>query len=122
MVREIDDDENIEFEEFLMLVKGGKTTANKMRKHMNEDTEEDSMIIFEFFKKLTNNELQPKDRQQPFNLYYGAERRRKILQAIMCDKTEIDKKKDGEKILHNYRGSLKEMVKREKEEIRQMKE
>ena len=40
-----------------MLVKGGKKTANKMRKHMNEDTEEDSMIIFEFFKKLTNNEL-----------------------------------------------------------------
>ena len=57
MVREIDDDENIEFEEFLQLVKGGKKTANKMRKHMNEDTEEDSMIIFEFFKKLTNNEL-----------------------------------------------------------------
>ena len=57
MVREIDDDENIEFEEFLMLVKGGKKTANKMKKHMNEDTEEDSMIIFDFFKKLTNNEL-----------------------------------------------------------------
>ena len=36
----------------------------------------------------------------------------------MCDKTEIEKKKDGERILHNYRGSLKEMVKREKEEIK----
>ena len=32
------------------------------------------------------------------------------------------KKMEGERILENYRGSLKEMVKREKEEIKQMKE
>ena len=55
MVKEIDDDDNIEFEEFLTLVKGGKKTAKKMTKHMTEEGQQDSDIIFDFFKKLTNN-------------------------------------------------------------------
>lgn len=127
MVREIDDDENIEFEEFLQLVKGGKKTKAKMEKHMDEETKQDSDIIFDFFKKLTNDELQNKDREQPFPLYYGAQRRRRILDAIMCEdgnvnKVAFEKKAAGEKILHNYRGSLEEMIKREKEEIRLMRE
>ena len=57
MVSELDENSSIEFDEFLQLVKGGKKTATTMKKHMNEDEVKDSDIIFDFFKKLTNNKL-----------------------------------------------------------------
>ena len=106
------------------MVKGGKKIKAKMVKHMN-DNNGDSDIIFEFFKNLTDNTLKKKEKQLPFNLYFGAERRRKILDAIMLDPVNPDnknQKKNGERILENYRGSLNEMVKREKKEIEMMKE
>lgn len=49
MVQAIDDDMNIEFSEFLKLVKGGKRTKQKMQPHMNDDANNDSDIIFDFF-------------------------------------------------------------------------
>ena len=49
MVAAIDDDMNIEFNEFLKLVKGGKKTKQKMAQFMNEDQNNDQDIIFDFF-------------------------------------------------------------------------
>ena len=88
---------------------------------MDTNNQNDGDIIFEFFKKLTNNDLQPKDRQQPFNLYFGAERRRKILDAIMLEPSS-KLKAAGEQILTNYRGSLEKCLEREKRAIQEMKE
>ena len=51
MVMEIDDDANIEFEEFLQLVKG-KNKQKKVPTPMSEPSEAD--LLFNFFKKLTN--------------------------------------------------------------------
>ena len=73
------------------MVKGGKKIKAKMVKHMN-DNNGDSDIIFEFFKNLTDNTLKKKEKQLPFNLYFGAERRRKILDAIMLDPVNPDNK------------------------------
>jgi hypothetical protein len=58
MVLEIDDDANIEFEEFLQLVKG----KNK-QKAMPSAGKTDSDLLFDFFKKLTNQELQQKGKE-----------------------------------------------------------
>ena len=41
MVAAIDDDMNIEFNEFLKLVKGGKKTKQKMGQYFNEDQNND---------------------------------------------------------------------------------
>ena len=49
MVMEMDDDGNIEFPEFLQLVKGGKKTKQKMQPFLNKDENEDQDIIFNFF-------------------------------------------------------------------------
>ena len=89
-----------------------------------DDVNNDSDIIFDFFKKLTNNELQPEDRKQPFNLYFGAERRGRILDAIMPEKRKCGKMKqqDGEKILANYRGSLDKLMEREKVAMKEIRE
>lgn len=84
MVAAIDDDMNIEFGEFLKLVKGGKKTKAKMQQFMNDDQNNDSDIIFDFFQKLTHGDLQPdKNMKIGFGVYYSQERRRKILDAIL---------------------------------------
>ena len=49
MVHEIDDDGNIEFEEFLKLVKGGSKTKKTLQKYCNDDENADIDIIFNFF-------------------------------------------------------------------------
>ena len=57
MVKQIDDDCNIEFNEFLKLVKGGNKTKQKMMAVGNDDGNDDADIIFNFFKKLTSGDL-----------------------------------------------------------------
>jgi hypothetical protein len=47
----------------------------------------------------------------PFNLFISAQRRRKILQAMQSKDGLL--KKDGEKILNNYKRSLAEKLARE---------
>ena len=72
MVRQIDDDCNIEFNEFLKLVKGGKKVKQKMMKAANSDNNDDADIIFNFFKKLTDGDLQPsKNMKIGFGVYYS---------------------------------------------------
>ncbi len=71
MVMEIDDDAQIEFEEFLQLVKG----KNK-QKNLPAKGKSDSDLLFDFFKKLTAEKkedmLQDPDKEQPFTLFYGS--------------------------------------------------
>jgi len=51
---------------------------------MNDDLNNDSDIIFNFFQKLTNGDLQPsKEMKIGFGVYYSQERRKKILDAIL---------------------------------------
>ena len=105
MVRQIDDDCNIEFNEFLKLVKGGNKTKQKMMVAGNNDMNDDADIIFNFFKKLTSGDLQPsKDMKIGFGVYYSQERRKKILEAILgsCDKNH-QTRDSGSRILTNYR-------------------
>ena len=105
MVAAIDDDMNIEFNEFLKLVKGGKKTKQKMGQFFNEDANNDQDIIFDFFQKLTHGDLQPdKNMKIGFGVYYSQERRKKILDAILGSNTRDKAARDeGRKILGNYR-------------------
>ena len=51
---------------------------------MNENETDDADIIFNFFQKLTNGELQSsKDMKVGFGVYYSQERRKRILDAIV---------------------------------------
>ena len=84
MVLAVDEDKNIEFDEFLKLVKGGKKTKQKMMVKANKDENQDADIIFNFFKKLTDGDLQPSKKMKiGFGVYYSQERRKKILDAIL---------------------------------------
>ena len=53
IVNEIDDDGNIEFDEFLEIVKGGKKTKQALAKFCNNDENTDVDMIFNFFKSYT---------------------------------------------------------------------
>ena len=122
MVSSIDDDMNIEFEEFLKLVKGGAKTQKKMMAHANEDANNDQDIIFNFFQKLTSGELQPnKDMKVGFGIYYSQERRKKILDAIF-DVRDPERNQQGKKILENYRTQLGDQMKRIKQNRKEMAE
>lgn len=120
MVAAIDDDGEILFDEFLKLVKGGSKTKAAMGKFMNDDANNDSDVIFNFFQKLTHGDLQPdKTMKVGFGVYYGQERRKKILDAILGGKNPKEKD-NGKKILANYRLQLSEQmirVKQNKEEM-----
>ena len=103
MVDAIDDDGEIEFNEFLKLVKGGGKTQAAMAEFMNDDDNGDADIIFNFFQKLTHGELQPsKEMKIGFGVYYSQERRKKILEAILGSQGKGENLA-GRKILSNYR-------------------
>ena len=120
MVHEIDDDGNIEFEEFLKLVKGGKKTKQTLQKYCNDDENADIDIIFNFFQRLTAGDLQPsKDMKIGFGIYYSQERRKKILDAILSGKHNTISQ-EGKRILDNYKSQLDLQIKRIKEDRVQM--
>ena len=122
MVRQIDDDCNIEFNEFLKLVKGGKKVKQKLMKAANSDKNDDADIIFNFFKKLTDGDLQPsKNMKIGFGVYYSQERRKKILSAILGKDGNMGKH-EGQRILGNYRQQLSDQMKRVKQTQREMQE
>ena len=110
MVYSIDDDGNIEFDEFLKLCKGKKRnqthtkTEQPKASKLIEKKEDD--VIFSFFQQLTNGDLQPsKEMKVGFNVYYSQERRKKILDAILGGQDDKETKQ-GKKILDNYRQQL----------------
>ena len=57
MVDAINDGGEIEFDEFLKLVKGGASTKAAMSEFMNTDCNNDLDIIFDFFQQLTRGDL-----------------------------------------------------------------
>jgi len=70
---------------------------------MNDDLNNDSDIIFNFFQKLTNGDLQPsKEMKIGFGVYYSQERRKKILDAILGNRNK-EANTEGKRILNNYR-------------------
>lgn len=87
---------------------------------MNDDLNNDSDIIFNFFQKLTNGDLQPsKEMKIGFGVYYSQERRKKILDAILGNRNK-EANTEGKRILNNYRAQLQEQMKQLKTEHAEM--
>ena len=128
MVKNLDDDCNIEFHEFLQLVKGGNKTKKKMIDTASESykatasaaqQEDDGDVIFNFFKKLTDGELQPdEDMKIGFGVFYSSERRKKILSSIL-NVGDKKQKAQNNKLLSNYRAQLSNHMKRVKDDASQ---
>ena len=120
MVREIDEDGNIEFEEFLQLVKGGDKTKATLLKHCNKDENNDIDVIFDFFKKLSNDELSSnKDMKIGFSIYFTQERRKKILEAILSG-GKNNMTVEGKRMIGKYADQVDNQIKRLKEEREEM--
>ena len=68
-----------------------------------------------FFKDLTSGKMRQQGNENiPFSLFISLQRRRKIMQSMMADDAEL--KRDGEKILNNYKKQLAERMAREQAE------
>ena len=92
----------IEFAEFLAIIKGGSSAKE----------DDGTGAIYQFFKDLTSGSMQiDKHENIPFSLFISTQRRRRILQS-MCDSDE-QIKKDGERVLNNYKKQLAEKLARE---------
>lgn len=75
IVETVDEDgsEQIEFEEFLGIIKGGK-------KNKAGGKDDGSGAIYHFFKDLTNGKMKIDGNENiPFSLFISSQRRRKIL-------------------------------------------
>ena len=125
MVKNLDDDCNIEFHEFLQLVKGGNKTKKKVLDGASDkykataaanQQDEDGDVIFNFFKKLTDGELQPdEDMKIGFGVFYSSERRKKILSSIL-NVGDKKQKAENHRLLSNYRTQLSNHMKRVKDD------
>ena len=83
LVSELDEDQNIEFEEFLKLVKGGNKSKEKIQKSaVHDEGGVQTDLIYDFFNKLTNGELNDGEEEIPFSLHVGKVRRQALLGAI----------------------------------------
>ena len=73
MVYQIDDDGNIEFEEFQTLIKGSKKVKAIMQKaSKDQDKNNDIDIIFNFFKQLqAAKDSEEKTQKTSFGVYYS---------------------------------------------------
>ena len=106
----VDDDgsEMIEFAEFLAIIKGGSNSKEGQK-------DDGTGAIYQFFKDLTSGNMQIDGNENiPFSLFISSQRRRKIIQSMRA-KDEV-LKKDGEKILNNYKKQLAEKLAREQAE------
>ena len=104
----VDDDGGgeIEFEEFLGIIKSGSNSSDAPK-----DDDDGSTAIYNFFKDLTGGKMNIDGVEHlPFSLYICAQRRRKILQAIMPDPKAPYLQKDGERILNNYKRQIAEKL------------
>lgn len=117
IVQSVDDDgsEQIEFTEFLKIIKGGSKSA-KERSVPKQEREDNNGAIHQFFKDLTSGKMQVKGNENvPFSLFITSHRRKQILNSMMENDND-QKKKDGEKILNNYKKQLAERLAREQAE------
>ena len=91
-----------------------------MSKFCNNDENADVDIIFNFFKKFTENSKRPTlDMKIGFGIYYSQERRRKILSAIL-NGTSTTMTDEGKKILDTYKTQLDLQIKRIKADRKKM--
>ena len=98
----------IEFPEFLQIIKGGSNAKEGA-------TDDGTGAIFQFFKDLTSGRMNIDGNENiPFSLFISSQRRRKILQSMWANDDKV--KKDGEKILGNYKKQLAEKLAREQAE------
>lgn len=113
----MDDDgsEQIEFTEFLKIIKGGSKSTKQLAVAKKE-REDNNGAIHQFFKDLTSGKMQVKGNENvPFSLFITSHRRKQILNSMMENDND-QKKKDGEKILNNYKKQLAERLAREQAE------
>jgi len=98
----------IEFAEFLSIIKGGSSSSGAKDASKDDGTG----AIYKFFKDLTSGSMQIDGTDNiPFSLFISAQRRRKILNAMWS--SDDQSKKEGEKILGNYKKQLAEKAARE---------
>ncbi len=112
LVELVDEDGSgeIEFDEFLSIIKGGSSN----------DGDNGSAAIKDFFQKLTKGGFEIKnDKNMPFQLFVGYCRRRKLLNSMRS--TDAVLKEQGTKILENYRKQSDAFVKRVKQEWEECK-
>jgi hypothetical protein len=130
IVAMVDEDgsQQIEFDEFLSIIKGGNTKSSGSQKEESvpsptkkkqteivaatKETVSGSQAIFDFFKKLTSGELKvdSEDKIIPFSIFISTYRRKKILDAMM-GKTPKERE-EGTRILNNYKKQLAERMAR----------
>jgi EF-hand domain pair len=130
IVAMVDEDgsQQIEFDEFLSIIKGGNTKTSGSQKEESvpsptkkkqteiveapKETVSGSQAIFDFFKKLTSGELKvdSEDKIIPFSIFISTYRRKKILDAMM-GKTPKERE-EGTRILNNYKKQLAERMAR----------
>ena len=90
-----DESEQIEFVEFLKIIKGGN-------KNKGGGLDDSTKAIYEFFKALTSGKMVIEgNKNVPFSLFVSAHRRRMIIDSIRSHDPIL--KKNGEKILNNYK-------------------
>ena len=107
----VDDDgsEMIEFAEFLTIIKGGSKSKE------DNDQSNATGAIYQFFKDLTSGKMKVEGNENiPFSLFISSMRRKKIMQSMMA--ADDRQKRDGEKILNNYKKQLAERMAREQAE------
>ena len=126
-----DGSQQIEFGEFLSIIKGGNSKSSggaipkeelSPGKKKGSDSAapakdaSGSQAIFDFFKKLTSGELKvdSEDKIIPFSIFISTYRRKKILDAMM-GKT-IKEREEGARILNNYKKQLAERMARQRAE------
>ena len=121
IVQMVDDDgsEMIEFAEFLGIIKKGGSKSKKdapvqeVKKKDDKISEDEGLgAIYQFFKDLTQGKMQIDGNENiPFSLFISTCRRRKIIQSMQSNDEGV--KRDGEKILNNYKKQLAERLARE---------
>lgn len=107
IVEAVDEDGSgeIEFNEFLDIIKGGGKKSRSKKEDESEFSKPkdaaESGAIYGFFKSLTNGELMSGEKaNMPFNLFISAHRRQMIIDSMMKEGTQ---QKEGERIMTNYK-------------------
>lgn len=108
-----DGSEKIEFGEFLSIIKGGAGQQETSKKGQDAKKGGETGAIYNFFKQLTTGDFKLENNENaPFQLFISGYRRKMILQSMMSK--DPQKKRDGDKILENYKKQLAERMAREK--------